>query len=286
MRFVTLDTAKTLTVDLPERADATPTFVVKSPLGGTVQTSASVTLGTCNTTLSGAASAGTLTLTVTAATGIVVGRDYLVGGSEETGGEFVTVRALSGTTVTLVRPLRYARASGVAFVSTRVDMAIGASAVTSLGRHYRCEITWAVSSASQPTTFVPFDVTRYSPLSTLKSVDVLDLDPLLTKRLPAGTWLPGVIEQAWDMILRRLAQSKPPGALIGAIDLTTAHGYLTRKLLAETGGTDAADYADRMMAAFQAEFETTLASCAIDDDQDGAVEKHEGWTKTLSITRG
>lgn len=289
MRFVTLDTAATLWVDLPQRADATPTFVVKTPSGSTAQSSASVTLASCNTTLNGAASAGAASVVVTSASGITAGRKYLVGGAESTGGEFVTVKSVSGTTITLVRPLRFARASGVAFQSTRVDMAISASTPSAIGRHWRAEITWAVSSASQDTYEVPFDVTRYSPMTALRADDVVDFDPVLAKRLPAGTWLPALMDVAWDMILRRLALTKAPGSLMGAIDLTTPHAYLVRKLIAETGATTAVElkeYAETLAAEFQRELEITLASAAVDDDQDGAIEKHEGWTKTLSLQRG
>lgn len=288
MRFVTLSTAATLWVDLPARADATPTFVVRNPAGGTIQSSASVTLGTSNTTLSGAAAAGASTVSVTSASGIAAGRKFLIGGPEESGGERVTVRSVSGTTITLVRPLRAAKASGAAFASTRVDLAIDAGTPSTIGRHWRAEITWAVSSVSQAVHVVPFDVVRYQPLTSLEGDDIADLDPLLAKRLPAGLWLPATIEAAWDMILRRLAQQKDPGALVGAIDLTTPHQYLVRKLLAETGATnpELLDHAKFLGERYVQELETALASAAVDDDQDGAVEKHEGWTKTLDLARG
>lgn len=289
MRFVTLATAATLWVDLPQRADATPTFVVKTPSGGTVQSSASVTLASCNTTLNGAVSAGASSVVVTSASGITAGRKYLIGGAESAGGEFVTVKSVSGTTVTLVRPLRLGRASGVAFQSTRVEMAVSSSTPSAVGRHWRAEITWAVSSASQDTYEVPFDVTRYSPQTSLRADDIVDFDPVLAKRLPAGTWVPALIDVAWDMILRRLAQTKDPGSLMGAIDLTTPHAYLVRKLIAETGATTAGElkeYAEMLAVEFQKELEITLASAAVDDDQDGAIEKNEGWLKILDLLRG
>ena len=82
MRFVELSTATTLAVDLPERADATPTFVVRGPSGGVVQASSAVTLDTVNTTLASAAAAGAQTVSVTSATGLIVGRKYQLAGNE------------------------------------------------------------------------------------------------------------------------------------------------------------------------------------------------------------
>lgn len=286
MRFVLLDTAATLAVDLPARADATPTFVVRNPAGGTVQASASVTLGTSNTTLSGAASAGATSVSVTSASGITAGRKYLVGGREDEGGERVTVRSVSATTVTLARALRAAKASGAAFQSTRVEMAVASTTPSAVGRHWRAEVTWAVSSASQPTHVVAFDVVRFQPVSTLDGDAIADLDPTLAKRLPAGTWLPGVLDQCWDMVLRRVAQQKNPGSLVGTLELTTAHAYLVRATLAETGGEDWAAYRDDMRQRFKDELDAALGAAAIDDDGDGSVEQHEGWRRTVLVERG
>lgn len=286
MRFVLLDTAATLAVDLPARADATATFVVKNPSGGIVQASASVTLGAANTTLSGAASAGATSVAVASAAGITAGRKYLLGGPEAEGGERVTVRAVSGLTVTLARALRAAKASGAAFQSTRVELAVASTTPSAVGRHWRAEVAWAVSAAAQPTHVVAFDVVRFQPVSTLDGDAIADLDPVLVKRLPAGTWLPGVMDACWDMVLRRVAQTKDPGALVGTLELTTAHAYLVRATLAETGGEEWAAYRDDMRARFKQELDAALAAAAIDDDQDGAVESNEGWRRTVLVERG
>jgi hypothetical protein len=284
LRFLTYNTAGSLWVDLDERADATPTFVVRYPTGGEAQASASVTLDTVNTTLSGAASAGATTLSLTSASGVTVGRRYIVGGSEALGGEQVTIKSLSATTATLVRPLQRAASSGATFQSTRVTMSV--SALTKIARHYRCEITYAVSSAARPVMHVPFDVTRYEPVSMLQLEDVRAIDSIFAKRLGSGIWWPALREEAWQLILRRIAATKDPGSMVGVIELSQVHAYACRMLAAETAGEEHKDYRDDLRARFQQELEATLAASAYDDDQDQNAESNEAWARSITILRG
>jgi hypothetical protein len=147
------------------------------------------------------------------------------------------------------------------------------------------EIAWAVSTVTQPPFVFSFDCTRYDPISGLSVDDVADLDPALAKRVPAGLWAPAVVARAWDMILRRVATKVAPGALVGTIDLTTAHGYLVRALLAETSGEDWAAYRDDMRTRFTQEMDAALAGGPIDSDQDGAIEPNEGWYLGIPVSR-
>lgn len=284
MRFAQVNTATTLSVDLPRRPSAAGTFAVTTMGGAIVQTSSAPTLDTVNTTLASAAAAGAQQLTVTSGTGVTVGRRYLLGGAEDDGGEVVTVRAVSGTTVTLVGRLRAARASGAAFVSARVSFSV--AAIATPGRAYRVEYTWP-SGDGQPVAHIPFDVVRYVPVSHLSVSSVADLDPLFPKRLPEGLWLPGLVSEAWSMICRHLAQQYEPGALVGACDLTTAHGYAVRFLLAETAGEgdDVAAYRVRMAKRYQEERDATLSTLAVDRGQQGAASQVRPWARSIRVVR-
>jgi hypothetical protein len=275
--------AHSVSVDLPQRPDATPTWSFQEESGG-VLSSGTVTLDSVNTTLSGAAAAGASTLSVTSATGITVGRRYLVGGHEDAGGEQITVRAISGTTITPARPLYAAKASGAAFQTTRITAAI--SATTSVGRDRRLVITWAVSSTSQPPYVVPAVVARYHPHTALTLDWLSDLDPIARKRFPAGLWFPALRDAAWEMLLAHVASRLDPGAAVGTVQLTTAHGYLVRALLLETAGPDYATDYERAMQRYQAERDAALTLIGIDNDQDGVVEEHEGFFKTIPLVRG
>lgn len=285
MRWVQLATARTLSCDLPRRPSAAGTFVVYAPAGGVVQSSTAATLDSVDTTLSGAAAQGATSVSVTSATGITAGRRYLLGGAEADGGEVVLVRSVSGTTITLARALQYARASGTAFASARVSFAVGASAAAAIGRGYRVEYTWPAGDAQQ-VEVVPFDVTRFTPSSSLTTDDLRSLDAQIGKKVSSGVWLPDVIERTWEMILRRVAQKAAPGGFAGLIDLTTAHDYLTRAVLLESAGDEFAATRNDLRARFEQEFDAALAAAAYSDASTGAVTTGGGWHRGVRLVRG
>lgn len=284
MRFAQLASTTTLDAYLPARADAAGTATVKNTSGGTLGT-LTPALDAVDTTLSSLAAAGAGTLAVTSATGITVGRRYLVGGAEATGGEFVTVKSLSGTTVTLVRPLRRAQASGAAFQGTRVTFPLTATHTPSPARNCRVEWSWDVSTVAQTPFVLPFDCTRFTPVSYLSMADVLDDDPALAKRIPEGTWLPAVSARAWDLVCARIAQKADPGGFVGSIDLTHAHSYWFRALLAETAGEEWTAYRDDMRARSRQELEAALAAAAYDAAQDGSARTGAGFRRGLAMLR-
>lgn len=267
MEWVQTGVARELAVDLPQRPSAAGTFTVSTVGGASVQGSTAATLDAVDTTLASAAVVGAQQLTLTSVTGVTIGRRYLLGGREDAGGEQVTVRAITGTVVTLVRRLFTARAIGVALQSTRVRFPI--AALQGHGRNHRVEYSWPEADA-QPTYVVPFDLLRYAPVSTLTLEDLRDADPLIAKRLADGTWLPGVMAAAWDTLLRHIASKVDPGAIAGVRDLTSAHAYLTRALVAETAGPDAADYLSQMRTRYREERDAALAAGAYDAAQTGS----------------
>lgn len=283
--FLQLSTAGTVAVDLEARPSATPTFVVRQPGGGVLQAATNATLDGVNTTLAGAAAAGSTTVSVASATGITVGRKYLLTGPEDTGGERVTVRSVASTTVTLVRPLRLAHAASAAFQSTRVACAV--DAIATVARHYRVEVTYAVGGVTQPARVLALDCVRYVPQSSITSFDdVADFDPVLGKRLPLGTWFPALRDESWQMLLELVAARVPPGAVVSSAALSAAHRYHLRALLAETAGEAWEPYRERMAKRFAETLDAALGAAPVDTDQDGAVEKHEAWYRGVEITRG
>jgi hypothetical protein len=246
--------------------------------GGAELATPTPSLNSVNTTTSANAAAGATGLTLTSGTGVTAGRRYLLGGPEDTGGERVLVAAVSGTAVTLARPLSKAVASGATFQSSRVEVTISTACTATVARQLRVEWTDPTTSDVLP---YPFDVTRYAPRSSLTSSELLDLDPSLRKRLASGTWLPAVIERAWDQLLFDLAsKERHPGGFAGVVELTTAHGYLVRALVAETGeGEDARAYRDDMRERYAQERERALTSVAYDEGGTGnAVPGAGAWT--------
>lgn len=271
--------------DLPEVPDASPTFTVRSPSGGSLATGTG-TVESISTTLNGAAAAGTTTMVLTSATGVVARRRYLVTGTVETGGEWVTVKSISTNTLTLMRPTINAHASGAAFKSTRVDCAVTAAACARIARHHRIDLSYTVSAAARPVVTMGFDVVRYHLTSSLNIETLRSLDPLIANRMPLGLDVGQFIEDTWGMLLDRIAAQKEPGALVGSLDLTIPHGYLCRAELAMLGGKDYESTRDRLAQRYNEELETRLAAHAFDDDQDGVVESNEKWTRTMRVSRG
>ena len=54
---------------------------------------------------------------------------------------------------------------------------------------------------AQPSVTVPFDVVRYAVSSGLTVADLRTVEGQLSKKIPAGTWLPDVIAAAWSRVL-------------------------------------------------------------------------------------
>ncbi len=285
MRFVEANRASSISIDLPRRPSAAGTYVVADRQGGVLQASAAASLDAVNTTLGASADAGALSVVVTSASGITVGRRYLLAGAEDAGGEVVTVRSISSTTITLARRILTARASGVSFASSRVTFAL--PALPSPDRAYRVEYTYPVAD-DRPSVAVPFDVTRWTPVTSLTLEDVRDIDPLVVKRLPAGLWLPALRDDAWEMLCRHIATRIDPGAVVGTIDLTVAHGYLVRALLAESAGDgpEVTAYRERMATRYAEERDGVLGTLAVDRGQTGAASLRDAWTRHLPIMRG
>lgn len=283
MRWVQYNASGSITFDLPSRPSGAGTATVRT-MGGAAQTTPTPTLDSVNTTLSSAAAAGATSLSVASATGLVVGRRYLLGGAETAGGETVLVSGLSGTTVSLARPLARAKASGVAFQGTRVTVAVSSACTAEIARQSRVE--WVDPDTSEVLA-IPFDVTRYAPRSHLTESLLLDLDASLRKRLPSGAWVPALIERAWEMLLDDLGtKERHPGGYAGVIELTTAHAYLVRSLVAETDTTaEGVAYRDDMRERFRQELDRALASVAYDTQQDGNAELGKALWRGLALVR-
>lgn len=284
MRFVEVNRAGSLTVTLPRRPSAAGSATVRTASGGTIQTIATPVLGTTDTTIAGAVVAGAQQLTVTSATGIQVGRRYLLGGPEEFGGETVTVRGIDGTTVTLAQRLMSAWPIGAAFESTDVTFAV--NAIANPARGYRVEYAWPEGDG-QPAVSVPFDVTRFTPVSHLSIADLRALDSIIAKRIPPGTWLPDVVAAAWKTLCLHIAQKVDPGGCVGTLDLTVAHGYLVRALLAEVAGSsdEVTKYRLLMEERYADERDAVLAANPYSPDQSASTSTRTGFSRTIHIQR-
>ena len=127
--------------------------------GTALDESPTVTNDSCDTTINASAAAGALSLSVASATGITAGRRYLIDNGENEP-EWVDVKSVSGTTVTLHRAVAYAYESGDTFVGTRVTCAVTAAAAANRGEGNECRWTFVVGGV----TYKPisrWDVVRH-----------------------------------------------------------------------------------------------------------------------------
>ena len=273
--------AKTHEIYLPARPSGTPVATVYGPNGETIEASATVTVDSANTTISADATLGSQSLSLTSASGVVVGKKYLVGGEEAGSGEEVTIKSISGLTAYLVRPLILSRLSGVSFASSRITVA--ASAIATCGRGYRIEVSWSdASGAREPLTY-GLDVTRYSPVSGLTIELVRDVDPAFTKRLPSAVWWPALLAQSWERVLTRLAAKVEPGALQGAVALSVCHGYVVRETLAETIKDE--EYRALMAKRASEELDAACMRSKWDVNADGIPERQPAFFAGIRVRR-
>ena len=284
MRWVQHNTSGSVVFDLPARPGGAGTAEVRTA-SGAVLTTPTPTLDSVNTTLAASVAAGGTSLTLTSGSGVIAGRRYLLGGAESVGGERVLVAAVSGTVVTLARPVTTARASGVALQGTRITVAVSSACTTEPARQHRVE--WTDPDTSEVIA-VPFDVTRYAPRSSLTSAELLDLDPSFRKRLAAGMWLPALIERAWEVLLHDLAtKDRHPGGYAGVIDLTIPHDYLVRALASETDtSAEGVAYRDDMRARYAQERDRVLASMGYDARGTGAASPGAAQWRGFALVRG
>ena len=168
MRYVVLGKSATIVVTLAHRPGSAGTAVVRESSGGALET-ITPSLDSVSTTITADVAAGRGTLAVASATGITRGRRYLLDGPEDGGGEQVTVTGIASTTLTLARVLRRAHANASTLVSTRLSFAVTTTSTTNVGRNLRIE--WTDPDTSDVVA-IPFDVVRWSPLTTLTAEDL------------------------------------------------------------------------------------------------------------------
>lgn len=190
-------TGQSFYYDPPEgRPSGTPTVAVYLANVDDDGQAETATTGACsvdsvNTTLGASATHGDDSLSVASATGVTVGRRYLLTTLGSTR-EWVEVLALVGTTATLRRPLQNDHTTGSTFQGCRISIGVNATWVadknklTSWGdglTGYRLRWSYVVDSVTHVGASYA-DLTRY-PLATLVTpLDVDAMSPGWIDRLP------------------------------------------------------------------------------------------------------
>lgn len=192
-------TGQSLVFDAPEgRATGTPVVSVFENEAGDDTTAETATTGSVavetdpNTTLDGAAAALQQTIPLTATTGTLRGRRYLV--TNATGeSEWVEPKQItSGDSVVVRQPLQNAYASGDAFVSTRIAIAVNSTWVADRNNisdrlepnpRYRVRWQYVVSSVTY-VRYTYFDLVRAAGQYDVNGLDVDRAYPGWLENLP------------------------------------------------------------------------------------------------------
>lgn len=208
-----VDTAGIVYFDCPEGRPSAATVTIKTSGGSALPTAvsaASATIDSVNTTIATWSDSTPQQCTVASATGITVGRQYLI--TTATGQKcFVKVRhVVSGTkTVYFEQDAPFDLAAADTFVGTRISYAIIAANTATADLNYRCTWVYTVSSVSYTRNSL-FDVVRVLPYNTATSDGFRAYAPDLTEEFELsaasdGDWTRR-LTAAYDKVLFDLDQ--------------------------------------------------------------------------------
>lgn len=159
----------------------------------------SATVDPCSTTLTAGAAARATSFAVDDADDIIAGRRYRIGeaGASEPY-EDVTVKSVSGTTVTPWAPLAFAHSSGAAVTGLRVSYSVSSSAAAAL--FWDGYAVW--TPASGDPVVEPVHCARHViPVNLIGLPDVLQIHSDAGKMLPAKLDLPRALLEARNELL-------------------------------------------------------------------------------------
>jgi len=231
------------------------------------------TISAINTTLSAVAAAGALTVVVTDASDVSNGsRLWLQDVPEE-----ILVQSVSGTTLTLRRPLLNPHVSGATAEGTRVSYVVSAADANML--FWRGRIVWVLDSV---TSFSPVEVTKYPLRNTVTVQDIQDVDTNIARRLDKTEDPERAISAATEIVFE----------MIGAIDavkvftmstdslkFVVAYQFMVNHYLPLKGDSET-----EMLARFEKQrdqaLERILPSLPRDRNQDGTVAENDILTST------
>lgn len=288
MIFINFNTGGSFTVRLPNRPDSGSIAVsLYGPNGNQITSNASYSLDSVNTTLTAGIAVGASTGLLASPTGVVAGKSYLVGGPESANGETVTVKSLNGSTINFLDTILIPRSTSDSFFSTDLVVGVSSSQTTAIAKGYRAEITYTVNSASQPVEISSYQVVRYTPETRLTLDIIRSHDPNFgSKKLPSGLHFARLKEVTWQSILRHIASTISPGALVGTVDLTDAHALLLLSKIALNAGPDYQQQEEKLRTLFVEELNRTLAAMTIDNNQDGRTGPNDGYFQTINLIPG
>jgi len=282
-QHVVKDAGGTLSLVFDGGRPTTASLAVKTGDGATIITIADViaSLHACDTTLASAASDGDRTITVASAADISPRDELQLAGLTER----ARVESISGSIVTLWRPLLNSHASGAAVTVPRFDVSISASQASETWFDGRAE--WTLDGAlydvtSCECTIYPFRLAQAA------------LEPQLNKELSRLGAILGrnddsreVLEDGFAAVLERIGAKDRVRVNIGSAGLQRATVYAS---IAGIFRARPGDEAERLYTRYddlvKVEIDRAHGHMPRDENQDGVVTDREKRSRCVRVLRG
>jgi hypothetical protein len=280
------DLGGTVEVQLLVRPDASPapTVDVVGP-GGTLYVDAqTATVDSVNTTLATGAVRGDTLVAVASATGITVGREYAIGDDTLSPNEIVRVRGISGTQISLSRPLLNHVNDTAGFVGTRLSYDTDSTEASALFWNGHAKFTWTESTTTRH-SFVGVEsvLKRKERLATPQ--DLARRDPKIFEKLPNTQDIDELLQAGYDDTLEHMGGRFRARTVVSSSAFVLPTVYRALMLVASLYGPEWVDQREYYRTEWERAMNALAATQAVDNDQDSAIETHEGGFTTIKVSR-
>lgn len=275
IQHITYNVGGTVYLDAPDRL-SNPTIKILDGQGNTLVNGESATVNSVDTTLSAAASADDLTVTVSSATGIVTGGVYWLSSREQ-----ILVKSVSGTTVTLFRPLVYDHANGADFESHRVTYSVSSSEASQTFWFGFCE--WYNNGTFYAQTSL---CCTKQPLFLMTGVqDLIDHDADFLRKISPEADVNRMLDVGFQDVIRQL-DSKDQARVFRASgnEFSKAIAYAVfRNHYMSKNSPEEMELYNRYDKAFQIEVALAINGLPKDTDEDGITREADETPSFFSI---
>lgn len=213
-----------------------------------------------STSLSSSAVEGDRSLSLASSSGIIPGWRYLLGD------EAVTVKSITGATVTLWAPLARDHASGTTFKGLRVWCDVPSDKANAYWWDGYAVFT---PDSGEPQTESVDCVRRMIPYALIDEVDIRDVIPKASLALSVELDLPRAFRQARDRFLVDIGGRNRAHTMLGVDHFRRPCALMFWLMRAFEFGAEYAEQFDRLQARYDELKKEIIAQTPVDTDQDG-----------------
>lgn len=283
------DLGGTIEIQLPVRPDASPapTVSVVGSDGSVYVDGGTASVDSVNTTLGIGANKGESTVAVASATGITVGREYLVGDGSLSPKEMVRVKGISGVQIRLYRPLINAHKDGAGFVGTRLSFGVTAAQASSLFFDGHILWNWAESGGGSfnRKTYQRIECVLKGQTRLATVQDWQRLDPELLSKLPATADPEEYLDRGWEKSMLRLGGKFRVRTLVGSDSFIEPTLWRASYDVAKLYGPDWAETRAFYKQEWEQSLQEVIDLTPADLNQDGQIQGHEKGYNTIKVHR-